>query len=51
MKVEISVELEDEDLKKNKRLSKYVSQMLAKQSKQKGKKLLDEMPEDDEMDD
>lgn len=51
MKVEVSVELEAEDLKKDKRLSKYVMQMLAKQSKEKGKKLMDEMPEEDEMDD
>ena len=51
MKVEINVELESEDLKKDKRLSKYVMQMLAKQSKEKSKKLIEDMPDDDEMDD
>jgi hypothetical protein len=47
MKVEISVELEAEDLKKDKRLSKYVMQMLAKQSKEKKKSLIEDMPEDE----
>jgi len=51
MKVDISVEVESEDLKKDKRLSKYVRQMLAKQSKEKSKKLIEDMPDDDEMDD
>jgi hypothetical protein len=50
MKVEVSVELDAEDLKKDKRLSKYVMQMLAKQSKEKKKSLIEDMPED-EMDD
>lgn len=47
MKVEISVELEAEDLKKDKRLSQYVMQMLAKQSKEKKKSLIEDMPEDE----
>ena len=47
MKVEISVELEAEDLKKDKRLSKYVMQMLAKQSKEKKKSLIEDMPKDE----
>lgn len=51
MKVKISVELEGEDLKKDKRLSQYVMKMLAKQSKENSKSLIKEMPEDDEMDD
>lgn len=51
MNVEISVELEAEDLKKDKRLAKFVMQMLAKQSKEKKKSLIEDMPEDEEMDD
>ena len=47
MKVEVSVELDAEDLKKDKRLSKYVMQMLAKQSKEKKKSLIEDMPEDE----
>jgi len=47
MNVEISIELEAEDLKKDKRLSKYVMQMLAKQSKEKKKSLIEDMPEDE----
>jgi len=51
MNVEISIELEAEDLKKDKRLSKYVMQMLAKQSKEKKKSLIEDMQDDEEMDD
>lgn len=51
MNVEISVELEAEDLKKDKRLTKFVMQMLAKQSKEKKKSLIEDMPEYEEMDD
>jgi hypothetical protein len=51
MNVEISVELDAEDLKKDKRLSKYVMQMLAKQSKEKKKSLIEDMPDEEEMDD
>jgi len=51
MSIEITVTLEAEDLKKDKRLSKYVMQMLAKQSKEKKKSLIEDMPEDEEMDD
>jgi hypothetical protein len=51
MSIEITVTLEAEDLKKDKRLSKYVMQMLAKQSKEKKKSLIEDMPDDEEMDD
>jgi hypothetical protein len=51
MNVEISIELEGEDFKKDKRLTKFVMQMLAKQSKEKKKSLIEDMPEDEEMDD
>jgi hypothetical protein len=51
MSIEITVTLEAEDLKKDKRLSKYVMQMLAKQSKEKRKSLIEDMPDDEEMDD
>lgn len=50
MKVELSVELDSEDLKKNKRLSEHVIKLLAKQAKEKPKKLIEDMPEDDEAD-
>lgn len=52
MKVELSVELEAEDLKKDKKLTAYVMKMLAKQSKEKQKKsLVEDMQEDNEMED
>jgi acyl-CoA hydrolase len=51
MKVEVSVELDSEDLKKDKKLTSYVMKMLAKQSKEKKKSLIEEMPDDEEMDD
>lgn len=51
MSIEITVKLEAEDLQKDKRLSKYVMQMLAKQSKESKKPLIKEMPDDEEMDD
>jgi hypothetical protein len=47
MNVEISVELDSEDFKKDKRLTKFVMQMLAKQSKEKKKSLIEDMPEDE----
>lgn len=49
MKAEISIELEAEDLK-DKKLSAYVMKLLAKQSKEKKKSMMDEMPEEDEED-
>jgi hypothetical protein len=50
MKAEISIELEAEDLK-DKKLSAYVMKLLAKQSKEKKKGLMDEMPEEEEEED
>ena len=47
MKAEISVELDAEDLK-DKKLSAYVMKLLAKQSKEKKKGMMDEMPEEEE---
>ena len=47
MNVEISIALEGEDFKKDKRLTKFVMQMLAKQSKEKKKSLIEDMPEDE----
>lgn len=43
----MSVELEAEDLKKDKKLTAYVMKMLAKQAKEKHKMMPEEMPEDD----
>lgn len=51
MKVEVSVELDAEDLKKDKKLTAHVMKMLAKQGKEKKKSLIEEMPDDKEMDD
>lgn len=50
MKVEMSIELEAEDLKKDKKLTAYVLKMLAKQSKEK-KTLIPDDVEEDGMDD
>lgn len=47
MKAEISIELEAEDLK-DKKLSAYVIKLLARQSKEKKKGLMDEMPKEKE---
>jgi hypothetical protein len=47
MKAEISIEIDEEDLK-DKKLSAYVMKLLAKQSKEKKKGMMDEMPEEEE---
>lgn len=47
MNVEMSIELEADDLKKDKKLAAYVMKMLAKQSKEKPKKMMKEMPDED----
>jgi hypothetical protein len=49
MKAEISIELEAEDFK-DKKLSAYVMKLLAKQSKEKKKGMMDKMPEEEEED-
>lgn len=50
MEAKIELEIDAEDMKKDKRLAKFVMQMLAKQSKEKPKKLIEDMPEDGEED-
>ena len=47
MKAEISIEIDEEDLK-DKKLSAYVMKLLAKQSKEKKKGMMDEMPEEED---
>ena len=47
MKTEISIELDEEDLK-DKKLAAYVAKLLMKQAKEKKKGMMDEMPEDEE---
>jgi hypothetical protein len=49
MKTEISIELDEEDLK-DKKLSVYVAKLLAKKAKENKKGMIDEMPEEDEED-
>lgn len=46
----MSVELEAEDLKKDKKLTAYVMKMLAKQSKEKKKMIPEKMDEYEDMD-
>lgn len=47
MKTEISVELDEEDLK-DKKLAAYVAKLLMKQAKENKKGMMDEMPEEEE---
>ena len=47
MKTEISIELDEEDLK-DKKLAAYVAKLLAKKSKENKKGMMDEMPEEEE---
>ena len=47
MKTEISIELDEEDLK-DKKLAAYVAKLLAKQAKANKKGMMDEMPEDED---
>lgn len=47
MKTEVSIELDEEDLK-DKKLAAYVAKLLAKQAKANKKSMVDEMPEDEE---
>lgn len=47
MKTEISVELDEEDLK-DKKLAAYVAKLLMKQAKENKKGMMEEMPEDEE---
>jgi|TARA_R110000868_G_scaffold392056_2_gene662547 hypothetical protein len=47
MKTEISIELDEEDLK-DKKLAAYVAKLLAKKAKEKKKSMMDEMPEEEE---
>lgn len=47
MKAEISIEIDEEDLK-DKKLAAYVAKLLMKQAKENKKGMMDEMPEEEE---
>jgi hypothetical protein len=47
MKTEISIEIDEEDLK-DKKLAAYVAKLLLKKSKENKKGMMDEMPEEEE---
>jgi hypothetical protein len=47
MKAEISIEIDEEDLK-DKKLAAYVAKLLMKQAKENKKGMMDEMPEKEE---
>lgn len=48
MEAKVELEIDAEDMKKDKRLAKFVMQMLAKQAKEKSKKM-EEMPESEDI--
>lgn len=50
MEAKVELEIDAEDMKKDKRLAKFVMQMLAKQAKEKSKKMK-EMPESEDIKD
>ena len=50
MEAKIELEIDADDMKKDKRLAKFVMQMLAKQAKEKPKKM-EEMQESENMED